>query len=790
MKKASHSRSMQPQYCHQCAARVSSDDLYCPKCGASLFNSDTPSNRRTGERKSGFPRSMAAILIGVVACLVLVMLIVPRFTSGGKQRPASADALASSPQPTSDGRELEKILSPTETKKENCLMEFHAASGVPMFNIPELMDTRISSYTFRSTLAGAPADAWDVSQDQDGSVLAWLEKDGQEKHMILAADGIIKAPQDCHSMFHSQSATLSIRFNGCLDTSEVTDMSDMFGLCRSLTELDLTGFDTSNVTDMSGMFMSCESIKTLDLSSFDTAMVSDMSEMFYGCYELTSVITDGINMSGVADRELMFFQCNQLNLSSIHFVENRGSSNAMKANDDPYSQWIFSIANPDEIYAIHFASSLDYAPVDAVDVSQTGDRSVLAWSLPCGNGKEIVIAADGIIRAPADCSYLFAYCSNLSSISFNDCLDTSQVTDMSHMFYLCESLTSLDVSSFDTGNVMNMSGMFGSCISLNQLDLSNFNTSKVTNMAGLVSGCHELTVLDLSGFDTSHVTDFDCMFLCCENLTTLNIEVLDLTNWQYGDSLFSGCEKLDMDSFRIKTNRLKSVSVHDTNLLYDVIDGPYYFDTVTFRTSLAGAPADAWDFSEYQDGSVLGWVSTSSTGGELIIAADGKIIAPYSCAKLFYDCEFLRQIHFNNSLDTSNTTDMHEMFYGCSQLTQLDLTSFDTSYVLNMSGMFGWCEWLEDVDVSSFDTSNVWNMTAMFEACYSLEQLDISNFVTSSVRKTDQMFHLCTTLRNLNVSVLDMSNVTSSEGMFADCPALDTSKLSFQPIGWTWVSNY
>ena len=42
-----------------------------------------------------------------------------------------------------------------------------------------------------------------------------------------------------------------------LNTSKVTDMSNMFSGCRSLITLDISGFDTSNVTDMSEMFAYC-----------------------------------------------------------------------------------------------------------------------------------------------------------------------------------------------------------------------------------------------------------------------------------------------------------------------------------------------------------------------------------------------------------------------------------------------------------------------------------------------------------------------------------------------------
>ncbi|MDQ8327161.1 BspA family leucine-rich repeat surface protein, partial [Enterococcus faecium] len=60
------------------------------------------------------------------------------------------------------------------------------------------------------------------------------------------------------------------------DTSNVTDMSDMFGMFvsgprSSLTNLDVSKWDTSNVTNMSAMFRDCKSLTTLDVSDWDTS---------------------------------------------------------------------------------------------------------------------------------------------------------------------------------------------------------------------------------------------------------------------------------------------------------------------------------------------------------------------------------------------------------------------------------------------------------------------------------------------------------------------------------------
>ena len=47
---------------------------------------------------------------------------------------------------------------------------------------------------------------------------------------------------------------------------------------------------------------------------------------------------------------------------------------------------------------------------------------------------------------------------------------------MDMMFYFCENLNSIDLSSFDTKKVTNMSDMFRNCENLQNLDLSSFDT--------------------------------------------------------------------------------------------------------------------------------------------------------------------------------------------------------------------------------------------------------------------------------------------------------------------------
>ena len=54
------------------------------------------------------------------------------------------------------------------------------------------------------------------------------------------------------------------------DTSNVTDMSYMFGYCRYLESVDVGDFDTSSVTNFSYMFHYNVKLTSIDISSFST----------------------------------------------------------------------------------------------------------------------------------------------------------------------------------------------------------------------------------------------------------------------------------------------------------------------------------------------------------------------------------------------------------------------------------------------------------------------------------------------------------------------------------------
>ena len=188
-------------------------------------------------------------------------------------------------------------------------------------------------------------------------------------------------------------------------------------------------------------------------------------------------------------------------------------------------------------------------------------------------------------------SCMFYFCIGLVSINFGDSFDTSKVTDMSSMFYYCNSLTELDLSNFDTSKVTNMSKMFYNCNSLTSLDVSNFDTSQVTDMSDMFYNCSKLTELDLSNFNTSNVTTMNSMFNDCKLLTELDLSSFDTSKVTTMGSIFSGCTFTSLDLSNWNVSKVTSVSsaFHNCKALTDFkapknINATFNFSTCTNLT--------------------------------------------------------------------------------------------------------------------------------------------------------------------------------------------------------------
>lgn len=145
--------------------------------------------------------------------------------------------------------------------------------------------------------------------------------------------------EDMGGMFGWCISLKGIKFkSGQIGKGTLKNIEEIFGQCRSITELDLTNLDISQVTDMSGAFVECKNLKKINISNWNTSNVKDMSSLFYGCYNLDSINTASFDTSKVINMENMFRQCahiKELNLTNFD------TSNVINmSNMFDYCEWL------------------------------------------------------------------------------------------------------------------------------------------------------------------------------------------------------------------------------------------------------------------------------------------------------------------------------------------------------------------------------------------------------------------------------------------------------------------
>ncbi len=629
-------------------------------------------------------------------------------------------------------------------------------------------------------LSGYTESPWSENKNVDAEAI---------KKIVLS--GKVVAPKNSRLLFSgntpAEKLTNVTEIEGLsqLDTSNVTDMWKMFKDMSSITSLGVSGFDTSNVTDMRSMFYGMSSVTSLDVSNFDTSKVTFMSYMF-------------------ADAPLK-----KLTLGdTFKFVEaNASLTSAWKREDGKGT--FYSAEDFMKNYGTGDLTAGTYVSVETdtwgtspyMFDKDTGTLTIGAGELsgykesPWSSNKvdnkaikKIVLA--GKVVAPENSNYLFSTSTvgkdltNVTEIEGLSQLDTSNVTDMSYMFFGMSSVTSLDVSSFDTSNVTTMSYMFYGMSSVTGLDVSNFDTSNVTTMGYMFKGMGSVTSLDLSNFDTSNVTDMTDMFFG----TSLKKLILgDTFKFVAGKGALTSAWKREDGKGKAYTaaDFMKNYGTGDlTAGTYVSVEigtwgtSPYNFDETTGTLTIEAGELSGFVESPWSENKKVDATAIKK------IVLSGKVVAPENSFLLFSGNTSadkptnVTEIEGLSQLDTSNVTDMSKMFKGMSSITSLDVSGFDTSKVTNMQHMFSGMSSITSLDVSGFDTSKVTNMQHMFSGMSSVTSLDVSGFDTSNVTDMANMFRGMSSVTSLDVSGFDTSNVTTMENMFYNISSVTSLDLS------------
>lgn len=343
----------------------------------------------------------------------------------------------------------------------------------PLMQCKGLEEAEIQSIIFLDTIANVPTEHWDISKEQNGSVLAWENQNGTVKELYIAADGGMDAAESCEYLFSQCTGLKNISFNGFLHTDNAKSMKNMFNNCAMLETMDLSTLDTSKVTTMEGMFYNCSNLTELDLTGLKTANVTTMRTMFYGCSYLQELNLSTLDTHNVTDMRMMFANCSSLQSIDLSNI------NTAKVTD----------------MSAMFSNCL---LLQGIDLSGFDTSQVVTMGS------------------------MFSGCQNLEKIDLSN-FNTTKVSSMNSMFSTCLKLCEVDLSNFKTGNVIDMKYMFNECRSITKLDLNHFTTDKVRDMQFMFSGCTKLKELDISHWRTWNVESISRMFAYCNNLDDLKI---------------------------------------------------------------------------------------------------------------------------------------------------------------------------------------------------------------------------------------------------------------------------
>jgi surface protein len=282
-------------------------------------------------------------------------------------------------------------------------------------------------------------------------------------------------------------------------------------------------------------------------------------------------------------------------------------------------------------------------------------------------------------------------------------------------------------------------------------------------MEAMFYGCSGLTKISIGdNWTTDSVSESSKMFFSCVSIvggkgTSYDVNFLDKT-YAHSDS-----GETDPGYF-------------DFSPAYAMLytDGTMVFQRskITDQSKILYA-----SFTDFENSTKVPWNNSMNLIKSVCFASK---LSPISTANWFYNAFNLASFDSQN-LDTSNVSDMSDMFKFCKNLTDLDVSNWNTSNVTNMSGLFDSTD-ITNLDVSSWDTSNVTDTSYMFSGTDIID-LDLSSWDTSNVTNMSGMFKEAN-IANLNISSWDTSNVTNMFYMFEYCYMLTSLDIS----GWNTAS--
>ena len=492
------------------------------------------------------------------------------------------------------------------------------------FHTAEYKEKITSITTKKDNIVPATALAsFDVSDEQNKSVMAYIEDDG------------------------TGAGTYKLTIGGRNGIIANESMKNYFLGFTNVKTIDLSNLDTSFTTNMDSMFINCSSLADLNMENFNFSKLTTPGVLFYNTSENIKVSMKNANFENLSNFSDLFRFISSLDLSGANFT----GTNLKK---------LFDTNSYCDLISINLSNAITN---DVTDMSYMFSR--------CDKLKEINLT-NFDTSSVTNMASMFYGCTNLEEINVTS-FNTSKVTNMSSMFGYCPKLKSLDLSNFNTSKVTNMSSIVD-CTSLLYLNMNNFDFSNSNFEETILYSIKNDLKVDMKNTNFEGLTSLQHFFY---GIPEIDLSNANFRNTKLRSIFVSGTRKVnlsgadftnaDMEQAFVASNHLETINLNNV-ITKGVTNMAQMFNSCGSLTSL---DLSSFDTSKVTDMTAMFFACRSLTSLDLSSFDTSKVI---SMVSMFSSCDSLTNLDLS-SFDTSKATKMGGMFKQTTKLTNIKVSN-------------------------------------------------------------------------------------------------------------------
>lgn len=342
-----------------------------------------------------------------------------------------------------------------------------------------------------------------------------------------------------------------------------------------------------------------------------------------------------------------------------------------------------------------------------------------------------------------DMSYMFmnAYAFNQPVGSWN----VGNVTNMDHIFTQAK-VFNQPLNTWNTGNVTNLASAFYGASVFNQ-PLNNWNTAKVKSL-NQTFGMTPVFNQNISGWNTTNVTDMYGTFM---NTTVFNqpLNTWDVSNVQDMSFMFGQAKAFNQPLNNWKTNSLQLL-----NQTF-VSTGAFNQDISTWNTSNVTSMLATFSNTTFN-------MPLSTANGTWDTGKVTNFGSMFASNTVFN--QNLSFFKLTGATPANGGVDINNMFSGTKVFVGTGLNSWSTTNVVSIANTFSYTSAF-NTNISSWNVGNVTNMSGAFASATAFNQ-NISSWNTANVTNMSYTFSGAS-IFNQAIGSWNVGNVTTMANMFA-----------------------